>query len=142
MRIFKMYDVQMQQSDDDLVRHGVKQLQTPQEVTTVLDNPAGTVLVFVDSDCGCAGGIARPALRHALNHQSKPDVVVSVFASADREATAQARKYFTNQPPSSPSFALIRNGKLVEMIHRLDIRSSTPEDVATLLTSLFDKHCS
>jgi len=136
-----MYDIMIQQMKTEVTRHGVRELQTPQEVQDVMDNSKGTVLVFVNSVCGCAGGIARPALGLALQHHTKPDVVATVFASTDREATAAAREYFTDQPPSSPSFVLLRHGKLVEMIHRSDIETRSPEQTAALLMSLFDRHC-
>jgi putative YphP/YqiW family bacilliredoxin len=99
------------------------------------------VLVFVNSVCGCAGGIARPALGLALQHGIRPDAVATVFASADREATARAREYFPGMPPSSPSFALLRDGKLAHMIHRSDIEIRGPHEVAKLLTDAFDTYC-
>lgn len=86
-------------------------------------------------------GIARPALRMALNHTVKPDLVTTVFASSDREATARARKYFPDMPPSSPSFAILLDGNLIEMIHRSDIEIREAGEVAKLLTKAFDKHC-
>ena len=136
-----MHDILIQQMKDEVTRHGVKELQTPEEVDTLLKNKKGTTLVFVNSVCGCAGGIARPALAVALKHKIKPDIISTVFASTDREATARAREYFTNQPPSSPSFALMRDGELVEMIHRSDIEMRSAEEVAQLLTDAFDSHC-
>lgn len=137
-----MYDIMIQQMKTEVTRHGVRELQTPREVQDVMDNSKGTVLIFVNSVCGCAGGIARPALGLALQHHAKPDVVATVFASTDREATAAAREYFTDQPPSSPSFAILRDRKLVAMVHRSDIETRSPEQTAALLTSLFDSHCS
>jgi len=131
----------MQQMKDEVTRFGVQELRTPEDVDGLLAQSRGTVLVFVNSNCGCAGGVARPALRKAMQHKILPDKITTVFASGDREATAQAREYFVGQPPSSPSFALLRDGQLVEMIHRSDIEMSTPDDVATLLTRAFDAHC-
>lgn len=136
-----MYDIMMQQIKDEVTRLGVKELRTPEEVDAILKGGKGTALVFVNSVCGCAGGVARPALGIALRHPRKPDVVATVFASGDREATARARDYFTGMPPSSPSFALLRDGKLVQMIHRSDIEISGPHELAAMLTDLFDKHC-
>jgi len=136
-----MYDILVQQMKDEVLRHGVRELRTPAEVDRVLQDTTGTVLVFVNSVCGCAGSIARPALRLAIQHRTQPDLVVTVFASTDHEATARAREYFTNQPPSSPSFAFIRDGKFVEMIHRSDIERSTPVNVAQKIVSLIDEHC-
>ena len=135
-----MHDILQQQFKEEVTRLGVKELRTPQDVDAVLAN-AGTTLVFVNSVCGCAGGIARPALALSLGNTVKPDAVTTVFASADREATARARSYFTNMPPSSPSFAMLRDGKLVDMIHRSEIEISSPQEIAQRLKDLFDKYC-
>jgi putative YphP/YqiW family bacilliredoxin len=137
-----MHDILVHQFKNEVTRLGVKDLQTPEEVDELLGNRKGTVLVFVNSVCGCAGGIARPALAKAMKHEVKPDTFATVFASGDREATERARSYFTGMPPSSPSFALLRDGKLVKMIHRSDIEVRGPEDVAELLTGAFDAFCS
>ena len=136
-----MYDILIQQMKDEVTRAGAKELRTPHDVDAALQNAKGTALIFVNSVCGCAGGVARPALGLALKHSVKPDVVASVFASGDREATARAREYFTGMPPSSPSFALLRDGKVVHMIHRSDIEISEPEEVASMLTKAFDEYC-
>lgn len=136
-----MYNILMQQIKDEVSRLGVKELNTAEEVDILLTQQKGTALVFVNSVCGCAGGIARPALAMAMRSKVKPDVIASVFASGDREATAQARSYFTNMPPSSPSFALLRDGKLLHMIHRSDIEMREPHDVAQMLTQAFEKYC-
>src|SRR5713101_3124146 len=136
-----MHDILVQQIKNEVTRLGVKELRTPQEVDDLLADQKGTALVFVNSVCGCAGGIARPALSLALKNDVKPDVVATVFASGDREATMQARSYFAGMPPSSPSFALLRDGKLVYMIHRSDIEIRGPQEVAKLLTDAFDKYC-
>ena len=137
-----MHDLLVQQIKDEVTRLGVKELRTPEEVDSLLQHQKGPVLVFVNSVCGCAGGIARPALSLALRNGIKPDSVATVFASTDREATARARSYFTNMPPSSPSFALLRDGKLLHMIHRSDIEIRGPQEVAALLTGAFEKYCS
>ncbi len=131
----------MQQIKDQVSRLGVSELTTPDEVDSLIRDQKGTVLIFVNSVCGCAGGIARPALGMAMKHGVQPDRIATVFASSDREATMRARSYFTGMPPSSPSFALLRDGKLVHMIHRSDIEIREPEEVATLLTTAFDSHC-
>lgn len=136
-----MYDILMQQIRSEVTKLGVIELQTAEEVDAVLANQRGTALVFVNSVCGCAGGVARPALGIALKHSVKPDVVATVFASGDRDATARAREYFTGMPSSSPSFALLRDGKLVYMIHRSDIEVSNPDSVAAMLIAAFDKFC-
>ena len=136
-----MYDVLVQQIKHEVTRLGVQELRTAGEVDAILANRRGVALVFVNSVCGCAGGIARPALAVALKHPVRPDVIATVFASGDREATMRAREYFSGMPPSSPSFALLRDGKLIHMIHRSDIEIRGPEQVARLLTDAFDKHC-
>ena len=136
-----MYDILTQQIKNEVTQLGVKELRTPEEVDATLTQK-GTTLVFVNSVCGCAGGVARPALGMAIKHTVKPDRVATVFASGDREATMQARSYFTGMPPSSPSFALLRDGKLIGMIHRSDIEIRGPQEVAALLTGAFDKYCS
>ncbi|HTP79743.1 MAG TPA: BrxA/BrxB family bacilliredoxin [Bacteroidota bacterium] len=135
------YDIIMQQIRDEVTRLGAQELRTPSDVDAVLKNEKGTVLVVVNSTCGCAGGVARPALAKALQNKTLPSKVVTVFASGDREATAQARSYFENNPPSSPSFALLRDGKLLEMVHRYQIEGHTPDQVARTLTTMFDVHC-
>lgn len=126
---------------DEVTRLGVQELRTPAEVDAALANSKGTVLVFVNSVCGCAGGVARPALARALKHSVLPDKLTTVFASEDRGATARAREYFTGMPPSSPSIALLRGGKLLHMIHRYQIERSTPAGVAAMLREAFDEHC-
>jgi len=136
-----MYDIMIHQMIKEVTQHGVKEMKTAEAVDATLKNAKGTTLVFVNSVCGCAGGVARPALGMALKHKSRPDQVATVFASTDREATACAREYFTGMPPSSPSFALLRDSKLVHMIHRSDIEMRRAEDVSKLLTEAFDKYC-
>ena len=136
-----MYDVLMQQIKNEVTRLGVRELRTPQEVDELLKQKSGTTLVFVNSICGCAGGVARPALALAMKHSVKPDVVATVFASGDREATARAREYFARMPPSSPSFALLRDGQLMCMIHRSDIEISEPNTIAQALTAAFERYC-
>ena len=135
-----MHDILMQQIKNEVTRLGVKELLTPEEVDATLSQK-GTTLIFVNSVCGCAGGVARPALGLAMKHSVKPDVIATVFASSDREATMRAREYFTGMPPSSPSFALLRDGQLVSMIHRSNIEISDAYEVAKMLTNLFDKYC-
>lgn len=136
-----MHDILASQIKEQVARLGVRQLTTPAEVDDALAGSKGTALVFVNSVCGCAGGIARPALQMAMRHKVLPDAVTTVFASTDREAAMRARSYFTGMPPSSPSFALLRDGKLLKMIHRSDIEIREPEEVAALLTAAFDAHC-
>ena len=136
-----MHDILTQQIKNEVTKLGVTELQTPEEVDALIKSEKGTILMFVNSVCGCAGGVARPALGLAMHHDAKPDVFATVFASSDREATMRARSYFTGMPPSSPSFALLKDGKILEMIHRSEIETREAREVAKLLTDLFDKHC-
>jgi putative YphP/YqiW family bacilliredoxin len=137
-----VYDVSMvQPMREEVTRLGVKELRTPQDVDAALGAARGTALVFVNSVCGCAAGNARPALSLAVKHAAKPAGLYTVFAGQDREATQQARSYLHGQPPSSPAFALLKDGKVVAMIHRHDIEGHTASDVAARLTKAFDEHC-
>jgi putative YphP/YqiW family bacilliredoxin len=99
-------------------------------------------MVVVNSVCGCAAGKARPGVALALGHQTKPDIVATVFAGADIAATERARGYFTGYPPSSPSIALLRDGKLLWMLERRNIENQSAEMIARNLTDAFDKYCS
>jgi len=126
---------------EELTRIGFRELRTPGDVDAVLGNSQGTVLVVVNSVCGCAAGRARPAVTSALAHAVRPDVLATVFAGQDEEATAQARSYFTDYPPSSPSIALLREGKLLYMMERHDIEGRMPEEIAEDLTRAFDQFC-
>lgn len=136
-----MYDILIQQMRTEVSRLGAQELRTPADVDNVLPNSKGTVLVVVNSTCGCAAGAARPALAKALQHSNAPDKVVTVFAGIDKEATARAREYFTDQPPSSPSFALLRDGQFVQMVHRYQIEGHNSDQVAATLMQVFDKCC-
>ncbi len=136
-----MYDILIDQIKQEVTKHGVQELRTPDDVDALLQNQKGTTLIFVNSVCGCAGGVARPAFVESMQHSVKPDVFATVFASGDREATARAREYFTGMPPSSPSFALLKDGKLLHMIHRSEIEISDAQNVTKLLTDIFEKHC-
>jgi putative YphP/YqiW family bacilliredoxin len=136
-----MYDILIQRMRDEVTTLGAQELRTPEQVDQVLPNAKGTMLVVVNSTCGCAAGAARPALAKAIQHSVTPDKLATVFAGIDREATARAREYFTDQPPSSPSFALMRDGKLIQMIHRYQIEGRTPDQVAATLVQTFDQHC-
>ncbi len=98
-------------------------------------------MVVVNSVCGCAAGKARPAVALALQHAVKPDVVATVFAGADVEATERARSYFTGYPPSSPSIALLQGGKLLYMMGRQQIENRQAPEIAASLTAAFDVHC-
>jgi len=126
---------------DELKKMGVTELRTEQEVDRALTNQKGTAMVVVNSICGCAAGRMRPAVRAALQNTNVPDQIFSVFAGQDAEATQRARSYFTGYPPSSPSVALLRDGKLVHMLQRSDIEHRESVDIASELKRLFDKHC-
>lgn len=136
-----MYDILIQQMRDELTKVGARELRTPEEVDSSIPNSKGTLLVAVNSTCGCAAGSARPALAKALGHSVVPDGIVTVFAGQDKDATARARSYFGNEPPSSPSFAFMRDGKFVKMIHRSNIEGHTPDQVAAQLINAFDQYC-
>ncbi|HWB15881.1 MAG TPA: BrxA/BrxB family bacilliredoxin [Vicinamibacterales bacterium] len=124
----------------ELVDVGARECRTPAEVDAALKTP-GVVMMVVNSVCGCAAGKARPGIALALEHPAKPDTVATVFAGADIEATEHARSFFTGFPPSSPSIALLRDGKLLYMVERRDIESRSAESIADLLTMAFDKYC-
>lgn len=126
---------------DEMVRMGARELKTVAEVDEALGDQKGTMLVFVNSVCGCAAGNARPALAHALKHTIRPQQVVTVFAGQDVDATARARQYFGEYQPSSPSMALLRDGEVVHFIHRHQIEGQAPQTVAANLTAAFDKFC-
>jgi putative YphP/YqiW family bacilliredoxin len=126
---------------DEMVRMGAKELLTVADVDAALGDSRGTILVFVNSVCGCAAGGARPALSRALTHPVRPQQVVTVFAGQDTEATSRARQYFTDYAPSSPSMALLRDGEVVHFVHRHMIEGHSPEEVARDLTAAFDRHC-
>ncbi len=126
---------------DELTRAGFVELRTPEEVDEAFREMKGTALVVVNSVCGCAAGLARPAAVESLKHPKKPDHLYTVFAGQDREATARAREYFEGEPPSSPSYALMKDGKLVHMIHRHEIENVPLEEIVANLTSAYDKNC-
>lgn len=126
---------------EELTRIGVEELRTPEQVDETLTKTDGTVMVVVNSICGCAAGKARPGIARALQHPVKPDKVATVFAGADIEATDQARSYFTGYAPSSPSIALLKDGKLVYMMERRQIEGKDAAQVASELIQAFDQHC-
>ena len=126
----------------DLARIGFKELMTPDDVEGLLES-GGTVLVAVNSVCGCSAGGMRPALALALEEaRSKPDLLTTVFAGQELEATEKAREYFVGYPPSSPSVALLKDGELVYMMERHQIEGHTPHEIADALKAAFDTHCS
>tara|TARA_B100000809_G_scaffold259689_1_gene305182 strand:+ start:764 stop:1195 length:432 start_codon:yes stop_codon:yes gene_type:complete len=126
---------------EELTRLGVKELRTPDDVDSTVKTTGETVMVIVNSVCGCAAGKARPGVALALQHGTKPDTVASVFAGADVEATERARSYFVGYPPSSPAIALMRDGKMLYMMERHQIENQEADSIARELTVAFDKHC-
>jgi putative YphP/YqiW family bacilliredoxin len=127
---------------EELTRLGVEELRTVADVDAALSKPTGTLMIVVNSICGCAAGKARPGVALALQHPVKPDRVATVFAGADVEATARARAHFNGYPPSSPSMALFRDGRLVYMLERSQIENRDARAIAAELTAAFDRHCS
>jgi putative YphP/YqiW family bacilliredoxin len=125
----------------DLTSLGVRELRTPAEVDAAVADTRGTLMIIVNSVCGCAAGRARPGVALALRHTVKPDVVASVFAGFDVDATNQARAYFAGYMPSSPSIGLLQNGQLVYMLQRHQIENQNAPDIAAALTAAFDKYC-
>ncbi|MBV8553282.1 MAG: BrxA/BrxB family bacilliredoxin [Acidobacteriaceae bacterium] len=125
----------------DLTQYGVKEARTADEVDQLLTPGSGTVLMVVNSVCGCAAGKARPAVGLALRHNARPDSVATVFAGADIEAVARVRELLPGIPPSSPSMALFQDGKPVFVLHRYQIEGSYPESIAEVLTDAFDQYC-
>ncbi|MCH8569738.1 MAG: BrxA/BrxB family bacilliredoxin [Balneolales bacterium] len=126
----------------ELTDIGVKELTTPEEVTEVMEKTAsGSMLLVINSVCGCAAGNARPAVKIALENDKKPEHIYTVFAGQDREATAKAREFLADFPPSSPSFAFFKDGEVKAMIprHRVEGRSAT--EVADDLTMIFNAFC-
>ncbi|HLZ41259.1 MAG TPA: BrxA/BrxB family bacilliredoxin [Candidatus Sulfotelmatobacter sp.] len=126
---------------EELTRLGIKELRTAAEVDEALKTASGTAMVVVNSICGCAAGRMRPAVRMAFADAARPDRAYSVFAGQDTEATERARSYFTGQPPSSPSIAILRDGQLVYMMPRRDIESREAPAIAADLKAALDRFC-
>lgn len=124
----------------DIREAGYEELTTPEEVEHAFKRK-GTTLVMVNSVCGCAGGVARPAAANAIHYDKRPDHLVTVFAGQDKEATEKAREYFEGYPPSSPSFAFLKDGKIVTMLERHDIEGFSAMDVMGKLQTIFEQHC-
>src|SRR6202167_5243515 len=122
---------------EDLTRYGVEETRTPAEVDRALAPENGTVLMVVNSVCGCAAGKARPGIGMALQHTMRPDKAATVFAGGEDAAVAHLRGILSDYPPSSPSIALFRNGKPVYMMHRSEIERREPMEIAKLLTEAF-----
>jgi putative YphP/YqiW family bacilliredoxin len=126
---------------EELTNLGIQELRTAEEVDAALRNQPGTSLVVVNSICGCAAGRMRPAVRRALENSIVPERMFTVFAGQDKEATERARSYFTGYPPSSPSIALLRDGRLTYMMQRSDIEHREAADIAQELKAAFNQHC-
>ena len=125
----------------ELTQLGFEETKNAAAVDAALGEKKGTVLLVVNSVCGCAAGNARPAVAMALEHNAKPDKMITVFAGNDREATARAREYLVGYRPSSPAIALFREGQVVKMLERWQIEGRTPYDIAAELTAAFDQFC-
>jgi putative YphP/YqiW family bacilliredoxin len=126
---------------EDLTRLGVEEMRTPEAVDQTIQNSEGTLMVVVNSICGCAAGKARPGVALALQSEKKPNKVATVFAGADIEATERARSYFTGYGPSSPSIALLKDGQLVYMLERYQIEGRDAHQIAGELSQAFEKFC-
>lgn len=125
----------------ELSNLGIEETKTPEAVTEAVENTKGTLLVVVNSVCGCAAGGARPGIAMALQNEVKPDRAITVFAGADIDATDKARDYFAPNPPTSPSIGLMKDGKLVFIMNRHDIEGRPPAVIAEALTTAFKEHC-
>ncbi|NPC93224.1 BrxA/BrxB family bacilliredoxin [Bacillus sp. WMMC1349] len=130
----------VRQARQEITAAGYKELKTADDVDEALTKK-GTTLVMVNSVCGCAGGIARPAAHHAIHYDKRPAQLVTVFAGQDKEATARAREYFEGYPPSSPSFALLKDGKILKMVERHEIEGFEQTEVMNKLQELFETYC-
>ena len=125
----------------ELTRLGIEETRTAAEVDAVLGEKKGTVLVVVNSVCGCAAGMARPAVAMALENEALPDRMITVFAGNDRDATQRAREYFVGFRPSSPAIALLKDGQVVKMLERWQIEGRHAHDIAAELSAAFNEHC-
>ena len=124
----------------ELTSAGINEARTAADVENAIAQ-TGTVMVVVNSICGCAAGRMRPAVRAAIQHSVRPERMITVFAGQDRDATEAARRHFTGYPPSSPSIGILRDGQLVYMMERHDIETSGPDQIAAALRNAFEKHC-
>ena len=124
----------------ELTSAGISEARTAADVENAIAQK-GTVMVVVNSICGCAAGRMRPAVRAAIQHSVRPERMITVFAGQDREATEAARRHFTGYPPSSPSIGILRDGQLVYMMERHNIETSGPDQIASALRNAFEKYC-
>ena len=126
---------------EDLTQVGFAELLTAEDVNQVLSEKEGTTFVVVNSVCGCAAGAARPAVKEAVNNEKKPDRMVTVFAGVDKEAVDKAREFMAPYPPSSPSMAMFKDGKLVHFIERRQIEGNSADAISNHLKQVFDHFC-
>lgn len=126
----------------ELARLGIEETKSPEQVKDAVEKTDGTLMVVVNSVCGCAAGGVRPGIAMALQNEAKPDRAITVFAGADIDATDVAREYFTGYAPSSPAIALIKNGELVQMFERRNLEGRHPQQIAQELIAAFNQHCS
>jgi len=126
---------------EDLVKIGFTELRTADHVDALLDGEKRPTLLVVNSVCGCAAGMMRPGVYLSLQDETKPEVLTTVFAGQDLEATERAREYITGYPPSSPSVALFKDGELVYFMERHQIEGRHPEDIADDLKAAYAEHC-
>ncbi|MBX7139061.1 MAG: BrxA/BrxB family bacilliredoxin [Oligoflexia bacterium] len=124
----------------ELTALGIKELRTAAEVDQAIEAP-GTLMIVVNSICGCSAAGARPAVAKALKHSKLPARTATVFAGQDKEATARAREHFVGLPPSSPCVVLLKDGKVLHMTHRSDIEGRSADMIAAQLVQAFDKYC-
>ena len=132
----------VQPMKDDLTSVGFEQMTNSVEVDQAINETSGTMLVVVNSVCGCAAGNMRPGVKLSLHHDKKPTKLTTVFAGVDTDAVAQARKYFLPYPPSSPSIALFKDGKLVHFLERHHIEGGSAQMIAANLAAAYDEFCS
>ena len=131
----------VQPMKEDLTSVGFTQLSAPSDVDEIIKNTEGTLLLVVNSVCGCAAGNMRPGVKLSLQNAAKPTALGTVFAGVDSDATNQARKYFLPYPPSSPSIALFKDGKLVHFLERHHIEGGTAQMIADNLAEAYDEFC-
>ena len=141
MRTARYDPVMVQPMRDELTQIGFEELLTPEAVDAALSAADGTVLLVVNSVCGCGAGSARPGVRLALEHSTRPDRLTTVFAGMETDAVERARSYFVGYPPSSPQIGLFKDGRLAHMLERQDIEGRPAEAIAAELTTAFDKYC-
>lgn len=125
----------------DLTEYGFTELKTPEAVAEVFENQQGTALLVVNSVCGCAAAMARPGAKYSLSGDKKPDQLYTVFAGVDPDATQKAREYLAPFPPSSPSIALFKDGKLVHFLERRMIEGRSADVIADNLMAAYEQHC-